>query len=101
MDATLTLKYVSTLAACSCPDWFYRRRTPAEPCKHVKRLQDARAPLEAQGVHNRTKGIPRPVTDVAYQEYPDHADSLIPAYFPNLPYCLSEYPNHAIPRIRC
>ena len=51
------VKYVSTLAACSCPDWFYRRRTPAEPCKHVKRLQTATALLEAQEVHNRLKGI--------------------------------------------
>ena len=51
------VKYVSTLTACSCPDWHYRRRTPAEPCKHVQRLQDARALLMAQADHNRLKGI--------------------------------------------
>ena len=44
----------------NCPDWHYRRRSPGQPCKHVKRLQDARALLMAQADHNLTKGIPRP-----------------------------------------
>ena len=57
MVATSTVKYFSTLAACSCPDWFYRRRTPARPCKHVLRLQHAKALLEAQEVHNRERGV--------------------------------------------
>ena len=60
MVTTEIVKYVSTLAACSCPDWKYRRRTPAEPCKHVQRLQHAKALLDAQEVHNLAKGIPRP-----------------------------------------
>ena len=57
MVATLLVKYVSTLTRCSCPDWHYRRRSPGQPCKHVKRLQDARALLMAQGLYNRSKGI--------------------------------------------
>ena len=57
MDAAPTVKYFSTLAACSCPDWKFRRRSPGQPCKHVKRLQDARALLEAQADHNRLKGV--------------------------------------------
>ena len=51
------VKYFSTLTACSCPDWHYRRRTPDLPCKHVSRLQDATALLEAQEVHNRRRGV--------------------------------------------
>ena len=51
------VKYFSTRTACSCPDWHYRRRTPAEPCKHVLRLQHAKALLDAQEVHNRLEGI--------------------------------------------
>ena len=57
MVTTSTVKYFSTLTACSCPDWHYRRRTPAGPCKHVLRLQHAKALLGAQEVHNRLKGI--------------------------------------------
>ena len=57
MVTTSTVKYFSTLTRCSCPDWFYRRRSPGQPCKHVKRLQDARALLDAQEVHNRLKGV--------------------------------------------
>ena len=55
------VKYYSTDEACSCPDWHYRRRTRESPCKHVKRLQDARALLDAQEAYNLTKGIPRPL----------------------------------------
>ena len=54
------VKYLSTCTWCNCPDWHYRRRTPESPCKHTKGLQDARALLEAQGLYNRSKGIPRP-----------------------------------------
>ena len=57
MVTTEIVKYVSTLTWCNCPDWFYRRRTPAEPCKHVLRLQHAKALLEAQEVHNRERGV--------------------------------------------
>ena len=60
MAAISTVKYVSTLTACNCPDWHYRRRSPGQSCKHVKRLQDARALLMAQADHNLAKGIRRP-----------------------------------------
>ena len=60
MVTTEIVKYVSTLTACGCPDWFYRRRSPRQPCKHVLRLQHAKALLDAQGAYNLTKGIPRP-----------------------------------------
>ena len=70
MVTTSTVKYLTTCTWCNCPDWHYRRRTPAEPCKHVKRLQDARALLDAQADHNRERGVSPPVTDVAYWEYP-------------------------------
>ena len=57
MVTTPLVKYKSTFAACSCPDWHYRRRTQAEPCKHVLRLQHAKALLEAQEAHNRERGV--------------------------------------------
>ena len=57
MLATSTVKYVSTLAACSCPDWFYRRRTPTQPCKHVRRLKEAERLLREQAAYNRAKGV--------------------------------------------
>ena len=57
MVTTPTVKYISTLTRCGCPDWIYRRRTPDLPCKHVQLLQDATALLEAQESHNRERGV--------------------------------------------
>ena len=57
MDAAPTVKYFSTLAACSCPDWKFRRRTPTDPCKHVRRLKEAERLLREQAAYNRRRGV--------------------------------------------
>ena len=57
MVTTEIVKYVSTCTWCNCPDWHYRRRSPRQPCKHVLRLQHAKALLDAQGAYNRERGV--------------------------------------------
>ena len=60
MATTQIVKYLTTCTWCNCPDWQYRRRTPTDPCKHVRRLKEAERLLREQAAYNRTKGTPRP-----------------------------------------
>ena len=44
------MRHFTTERGCSCPDWLYRPRK--RPCKHVRRLVEARELIEAQQLHN-------------------------------------------------
>ena len=41
----IVVNYYTTTEACSCPDFRYRGRL--RPCKHIRRLRDAHALIEA------------------------------------------------------
>ena len=49
--ASVEVRHVTTLDACSCPDRQYRRRE----CKHMARLAEAHALIAAQEAYNKER----------------------------------------------